>query len=281
MAKTYVLYHSPCTDGTAAAMVAKKALERAQIEAVFIPMTYTDPVPLIEPGSSVFLLDYSRKSDELRKLVENGCEVLILDHHKSAMEASINDPVPGVSATWNMEKSGAVLAWEYFFKDQPVPLFLEYVQDRDLWNWKLPQSDAFSAWLSSFPTTIEQYEECFDMFQGSEDEWLADGKAILRLKKQQIERLMNNAFCEFDSEHGVMAARLNSAILQSELGLAMLEKYPDVQYAAVWYIDDEDMAHFSLRSRKNGYDVSKMAAEYGGGGHASAAGFVIEGGSNG
>ncbi len=41
---------------------------------------------------------------------------------------------------FDISKCGAVLTWEYFFPDEPVPAFLLYVQDRDLWQWLQPKS---------------------------------------------------------------------------------------------------------------------------------------------
>ena len=56
-------------------------------------------------------------------------------------------------ARFDMGRSGAVLAWDYFFggpsTGRPRPWIVEYVQDRDLWAWKLPRSKEVSAYLRS------------------------------------------------------------------------------------------------------------------------------------
>jgi len=49
-----------------------------------------------------------------------------------------------------MQHSGAVLAWQYFMPNEPVPDLLRYVEDQDLWNWKLPHSDAVNAAIATY-----------------------------------------------------------------------------------------------------------------------------------
>ncbi|MFQ3615868.1 MAG: hypothetical protein SNJ57_09305 [Cyanobacteriota bacterium] len=53
----------------------------------------------------------------------------------------------------DLDRSGAAIAWEHFHNDD-VPDLIRYVEDRDLWRWKLPDSEAVSealgVWLSSF-----------------------------------------------------------------------------------------------------------------------------------
>ena len=53
---------------------------------------------------------------------------------------------------------------------------------------------------------------------------------------------------------------------------AILDKYPDVMIAAV--VDPLSGA-VSLRSRKDGPNVAKIAEKFGGGGHAQAAGIRV------
>ncbi|MFI5305659.1 MAG: phosphoesterase, partial [Nitrospiria bacterium] len=41
----------------------------------------------------------------------------------------------------------AYLAWEFFYPALPVPKMILYIQDKDLWKWKLPMSREVSAAL--------------------------------------------------------------------------------------------------------------------------------------
>ena len=42
-----------------------------------------------------------------------------------------------------MEKSGARLAWEHFYPNEPLPWPLRHVEDQDLWRFALPATRAF------------------------------------------------------------------------------------------------------------------------------------------
>ncbi len=131
---TFILYHSPCPDGWAAAVVAHMALGSDGV--TYVPVNYDSPPPVIPEGARVYVLDFSWPDTEpAREALERlaaVCEVTVLDHHKTAREA-----LRGLAfATFAEAKCGAVMAWEHFRGQGevlgPVPRVLEYVQDRDL-----------------------------------------------------------------------------------------------------------------------------------------------------
>lgn len=92
--------------------------------------------------------------------------MIVLDHHKSALERLGNDVSLGenVVKVIDMERSGATIAFDYFQDKLLSPdvavkhpsvldefelarqLFL-YVEDGDLWRWRLQNSKAFSSGL--------------------------------------------------------------------------------------------------------------------------------------
>jgi len=95
-----------------------------------------------------------------------GCRVIVLDHHKTALERLGNEASLGenVVKVIDMERSGATIAFDYF-KDKIFspdvavkhPSILEefervrklflYIEDGDLWRWRLPNSKAFRSGL--------------------------------------------------------------------------------------------------------------------------------------
>lgn len=78
----------------------------------------------------------------------------------------------------NMRFSGAVLAWNHFHLDLPLPQMIRYIQDRDLWTWLLPWSQEISeglnvAILNEFRPQREQqklYEAALSLWEGSDPE---------------------------------------------------------------------------------------------------------------
>ena len=143
---------NPCTDGLFAAWAAKQKYPEAHV----IPAMYGRPPELnLSKGDRIYLLDLTYPASVLESWADRGAEVIVLDHHKSAL-----DDLSGLSdrilKTFDMSRSGAVIAYDYFF-DSPVPLLFKYVQDRDLWVKLLPNCDLVSLALSE-----GQYQICQD-----------------------------------------------------------------------------------------------------------------------
>ena len=60
--------------------------------------------------------------------------------------------------------------------------------------------------------------------------------------------------------------------MQSEIGEYLINTYPESPFAAIYFDVSSTVRKWSLRSRSNGFDVSRLAKQFGGG-HPGAAGF--------
>ena len=127
-AKSYVLYHANCFDGMGAAYAAWTQLGDVNVE--YIPVQYGSPPPETEAGSNVYIVDFSYSKGTLDEIKGKSAHMIVLDHHKTAAEDL--DGYPG--AIFDMKRSGAMLAWDYFHPGVHAPLLLDYIQDRDLWT---------------------------------------------------------------------------------------------------------------------------------------------------
>ena len=63
--------------------------------------------------------------------------LIVIDHHLTAKEAL--QKIPDANKIFDMRQSGATLAWNYFHPRHEIPMFLRYVEDRDLWRNALAQ----------------------------------------------------------------------------------------------------------------------------------------------
>ena len=261
-----VIYHEGCMDGFGAAYFAWKVLGD---KATYTPKQYGSVLDGLPSGKlSIIMLDVSFPKD-IMEMVATDHNLVVLDHHKTAKEALAGADY----ALFDMNKSGAKLAQEYF---QP-PLspdqwdLADYLQDRDLWQWKLDGSREFSAALQS-------YDFDFDVWgKLSVLDLVKEGCAITRLIQQQVQRIITRTYkCDYNGTPGMI---VNSPIFQSETGEALLAKYPDIKFASIFYENEVREQVFSLRSRsidgKPELDVSVIAKEMGGGGHPNAAGFKV------
>lgn len=264
---TYVLYHADCPDGFGAAYSAWKHFGS---KATYLPVQHNHAMPELRVGSEVYLVDFCYPKDALLSIVAQAKKVQVLDHHVSAQKELVDLPTaqyPNLSIHFDMNKSGAVLTWEHFHPDKPVPEFLYYIQDKDLWQFKLPLSKEFSASLRCY----EMRFDLWDTLVGKTQELCKDGIMLMRYQTQLVNKMCNNMF--LTEIAGYKVPTVNSGVLQSEIGNQLCTLYPESPFSVVFF-ETEGRKIFSLRSVGE-FDVSLIAKQHGGGGHKNAAGFVV------
>lgn len=261
MSKTYVFYHGNCFDGFGAAYAAWKNYGDA---AVYIPCIYGIAIPDVPFGSTVYMIDFSLKRDEMLKL-HHQCagNLTVLDHHKTAEEN-----LKGLDfAHFDMNKSGAMLAWEYFHPLFKVPELIKYIQDRDLWKNELPFSKEVSAALQAYPYDFEVWDKL------NVSNLVEEGRTLLRYQQVLVNMICQQAKKTTLQGYEVMV--VNSTSHWSEVGNTLCKTYPDSPFCASFYYDSFGNEKWSLRSIGE-FDVSAIAKQFGGGGHKNASGFEIK-----
>lgn len=216
--KTYVLYHGHCYDGFGAAFA---AWLRYGANAIYIPVSYGKPMPEMEDGSEVFIVDFSYPREALKELARRMASVVVLDHHATAekdlagLQQEIADEYfkkhssPGSPhlIRFDMNKSGAVLTCEYFHGDSikcevgQLGEFFAYLQDRDLWKFELPMSREVSMALRSYPFDFERWSGLSGLVVAGQlyeapgiaiDRLKNEGVACRRLTEQQVDAMARN-----------------------------------------------------------------------------------------
>lgn len=262
-----VIYHASCQDGAAAALA---AYLRFGEEAHYIPAHYGDAPPTDEllRGRPLYLLDFCYDRPEIERLVRL-CDLRVLDHHRTHAEAFSGFDGP---LHFDMDQSGATLAYRHFFPDREVPELFRYVEDRDLWRFRMPDSKAVTTALRAEGGHIDfrRFLPVLEAWDDRHRERLAsEGRALMKLQDQFIESMVERA--ERVVLDGVDALATNSSVLYSEVAEALWMKLPPMGIAYFW--DGARGAyHVSLRSG-DGFRVSDIALRHGGGGHDRAAAF--------
>lgn len=275
MTDKLILYHANCPDGFTSMWVAYRALMRwwhnqditegsipPNIECV--PMHYKQPPPDVT-GKDVYICDFSFPRTMLQEMHFKAERLVVLDHHKTAQQ-----DLEGLEfCVFDMNRSGAGITWDYFHNGNepgPRPWLVEYIQDRDLWTWKLPNSRQICDAISSRPLTLEAWDEMAAM--PTPDLLDVEGQAIGKYKTTVIDSHIKQAYItEFE---GYEVPAVNASTLNSELGNILSKNYP---FAVAWSYLGEGIFRYSLRATSN-VDVSAICKKYGGGGHAAAAGFT-------
>ena len=249
-----VLYHAECADGFGAAW----ALWRRFPSARYLPVKHGNPPPDKLEGEQVVIVDFSYGRDQLEKLGGLTTSLLVLDHHITAEKALAGLPY----AYFDQKKSGAVLAWEWAH-ERPAPWLLDYIQDKDLWNWALPASREINAAIASYPFDFNLWSNF------TQKELEQEGRAILRYENEIVGKLSAQAvLVEFQD---AKVPSVQSGVLTSQIGERLSTDYP---FCIIWH-DRDGRRYYSMRSREDGTDVGAIAAAFGGGGHVHAAGFSV------
>lgn len=279
-----VLYHTGCPDGFMAAYIAwLKLSEKTPYEPEFIPVSYGQKPPNFAPNETVYLLDfcYDRKTiEEIGRVTK----LIILDHHKTAQEALEGLDPKIANVIFDVERSGATIAWDYFFGSEPFiaqnrPWYVNYTEDRDLWRFALPYSKEINAWLMTCYTM--PFEDFHILIRNTDmKDAMSAGAGIRRKILMYCEAMM--AFVQECNILGEEMPIINASYPDtSDLLDYMIEHLKRgydgavTKAACAYRVQKDGKVQFSLRSRSD-FDVALLAQKFGGGGHKNASGFELD-----
>ncbi len=267
--KKLCIYHGNCLDGFGAAWAVRNALGE-NVE--FYKGIHQQSPPDVN-GLDVFLVDFSYKKEVLKNMLKTASSITILDHHISA-EKDLSDLLKSgeIKGLFNMNKSGAMLAWQWFNPGQQAPKLIAFIQDRDLWQFKLKGTREIYAALSSYPYDFELWDKLMASNDDELETLKRDGKAIERRLQKDVKELIASGVRRMViAGYDVPVLNASSAYV-SDAGHIMSLGEP----FAACYWDHANGRSFSLRSSEDGIDVAEVAKKYAGGGHEKAAGFTVE-----
>ncbi len=263
-----VIYHGNCKDGWTAAWACWKHFgDAADYYAAGYGAGGADVVLPDVTGCDVVMVDFCTGREQLLRLKEQAASLLVLDHHKTAEAACAGLDF----CIFDMEQSGAGLAWRHFHPDAPEPWWVSYAEDHDLWRFKLPQSKAVNSFLAGLPMeSFEAWEANLpDLAEHAADR----GHAVLGYIDRYVGEMAKQARVIAFAGHDVPIVNA-PYINTSELVGHLAQTAP---FAVGWFQRGDGKYQISLRSRgADGVDVSEVAKAHGGGGHRGAAGFACD-----
>lgn len=307
-----VLYHGDCLDGFGSAYAAWRHYGDS---ATYRPMHHGEPWAIADiAGHKVFILDFSFPPDFLETMASTAQSVTQIDHHASALNAwgdkfdasskglrSYQHPTLPLTVAFDLEKSGARLAWEHFHPNTTTPLVLQHIEDQDMWRFALPDTRAFCRALRLLPFNLATWHQLVTETPNEAApryvETIVQGAAIEQFFQKEIERLAQSnlrmpALLRGEPVDALQAQRHGQAVIAdgdqtwlatagisvnanamfaSELGNSLAEQ--SGSYGLIWQLSGDGEVKASLRSKGKTLDVSLIATRYGGGGHPNAAGF--------
>ena len=294
MTKPLCIYHGHCDDGFAAAWSVRYAFARTGRgwDAVeFYAGQYQRDPPDVA-GRDVILVDFSYKRPVLLEMAAKARSIVILDHHHTAAQDLFgfseprpfiewqaegwrsplaDDGRPEVTALFDMGRSGAGMAWDFFNADLGRRLgFIDYIEDRDLWRKALNGGDEFTIALRSYSQDFETWDRL--VLHDGVHALIDEGRSIQRYYRLRVEELKRSAYMA--TLAGVPLWISNAPYFAaSEVAGELAEK--GLAFGACYFEVGQGRWAYSLRSRGD-FDVSAIAKQFGGGGHKNAAGFTVD-----
>jgi len=268
-----ILYHGrSCPDGFAAALAARLyygdaveclGLDHGDIKTV-------DDLPPLQ-GRAVYILDFSFDAPILKDIEQRAAKLVLLDHHKSAAEKLTGFACRCGVVHFDMGKSGARLAWEFFHPDATLPDLVRYVEDRDIWAWKYPESPAFLAALDMEPFDFFRWAQIAAFTRSELEAFMARGQAMDEKFTKLAADLAEGAQpIAFNGQQGLMVNA--PGVFHSLVGDLLSRK--SGTFALMWNAGKGGVIKVGLRSQR-GFDCIPLAESMGGGGHPQACGFKL------
>ena len=282
-AQVLCIYHGNCPDGFTAAWIVSRFHGHPNVE--LYPASYQTPPPLdLIRDRVVYIVDFSYKREPMKEIFAAAHSCTVLDHHKTAqeelaglMEETGADPAR-FHIEFDMSRSGAGITWDYFFPGEDRPWVVDYVEDRDLWKFKLENSKMISLFIRTTPYDLKFWDNFLE-FEPSDFAMKCAGV------QQYLDHYADNVaqfaypFIISWQENGCTVTTRVVAVNCAYTGISdvlhkLLQDNLSINVALGWFVGPTGEINVSLRSREY-FDCSRIAKSFGGGGHAQAAGFKV------
>lgn len=239
---------------------------------------------LEKDASRVVFLDFVPSDEDLIGIWERNIPHLIIDHHATAIEQlnrlreesgvflncylSYDNSLSGV---------GLVNDWcrEVYGRTNPYWELFKNIQDRDLWQFRFGDTESISEALYTYDFDFKTWDELLDLSNNNilnvKLKLFYEGEAICRFKKRTIDLGRRSAYTLQVGPY--IAKALNSNVFMSEFGNKLTSE-DGVDFAIIYSDDKDGNKRCSLRSNA-GFDCSKIAKFFGGGGHQQACGCLV------
>ncbi len=275
-----ILWHKNCFDGYSSAWIVATGLQAINESFELMPAVYGEEPPDVT-DRNVYIVDFSYPPDVLERMIQQADFLTLIDHHKKAEE--LLAPIqarylqePAVTIVFDQSRSGVGLTWNFFHAaDDPIPELFELIEDYDLHRFAHGEDRArwINAALTNYPFDLQVWTTLIEQPIGILER---EGQILLKKAEREVTIAIEDTQREMIIG-GYRVPVVNAPIAIRNAVCARLYADPTVPFAAC-YQDLKEGRKFSLRAAKaSPIDVDLIARQYNdGGGHKSAAGFLME-----
>lgn len=254
-----IVYHKGCSDGVVSAYIAKKALG----EVMLWPGIFNDNIDkLLEKSVNtvVYFVDFSYPEKDMLRILDVCSSMVFIDHHKTA-EFMTHITNPKLTVVFDTKLAGCQLTWDYFTNGLARHWIVNYVGDRDLFKFELPDSKEVNEGIFA-SGALWNPDKCSELFDTLEYfKCLEVGKEELKFKNKLYERTKRMAELRYiiTTEKDVEKTR-KVWILNADHGLVsevghMLSADERGEFALVWRYSPDDKKYWVSCRAKDGFNA--------------------------
>lgn len=265
------VYHIADHDGKGSAAIVKSVYP--EIETLGLNHDMEIPKEVISGHDKIIVCDYCLPMDYMMEL--NATKDLTwIDHHISSIKEYEKAVAAGAKPIAGLRKDGTaaiVLTWQYFYPDKEVPLGIKLLGMSDIYDLSDERVRPFEYAIQSLGVNRPDENVWKELINNTMniEEMVAKGEAILSWIKVRNYRLVRGI--SFTSEykgHRCICANMPQGKSEFFDSLDNLNRF---DFMVNFFMNKHNRWNLSFYSYKN-FDVSKIAAEFGGGGHFHASG---------
>lgn len=267
------IFHIADHDGKGSAAIVKNLFPEAELLGLNHDMEI--PYELIEQHDKIVICDIALPVEYMFQLNEK-IDLTWIDHHVSVIN-EYNEilaqgkykPIKGIR---KVGKAALVLTWEYFHPEEKLPEGLRLLGLNDIYDLRDRRVRPFemAMQINGINKPTDKIWKQIIAEEIDINQMVENGKAIMSWVKNRNYRLVRSM--AFESEYkGYRCICSNMAQGQSEF-FDSLDNIKEYDFMANFFMSKRNLWNITFYTYKNNVDVSKIAAEFGGGGHAKAAG---------
>nr|WP_285853362.1 oligoribonuclease [Sporosarcina luteola] len=232
----------------------------------------------------LFITDLSVHEENEKRLeafYQDGGKIQLIDHHKTALH--FNEYGWGHVVVEDADKkltSATSLFYEYLVThehiepSESIAEFVELVRQYDTWEWEKNNNQSAQRLNALFfLLSIDEFEEKMIERLLSNDHFHFDEfeKKLLDMEEDKIERYIRRkrrGLVQTQADN-LFAGVVYAESYHSELGNELGKEYPHLDYIVILNMSGK---RAGFRTIHEHVDVSEVAGQFGGGGHAKASG---------
>jgi len=268
------IYHSRDLDGWVSAAIVKNRFPQAKL----IGWDYGQPIPEIEEGVEVIMVDVSFPMEEMERIAkESGWRLTWIDHHKSAIKSFSEFTGDGESfcvSSLDNNYAACELTWDFFFQNEGMPEGVRLLGRYDCFGHiGTPEEGRVKLFQYAARGLATNPQEAAQFLRMSEHEvemTILNGKIIYDYLKVDACETYKKAFpVSIDNHNGLatVGGRLNPKNFNIDFHKDGYEFFGSFNF---------DGENWTVSLYSENIDVSEICKNHGGGGHAGAAGFVTK-----